>query len=69
MDYHITRSKVDALREMIRKYPPYDESSEEMNCFDGKYDRHRLASTNATSILKALGLSIDDQNDYGDIPE
>ncbi len=67
MDLNITKSKIDELRQCIKKYKPYEEDDPILEMFDGKCDVYRMKATTAKRILEHFGINPYDDNDYGNI--
>ncbi len=67
MALDITRKLIDECRLALREAKPYTEEE----IFDGseESDGARRKATAAKNILKHLGLSLTDPDDYGDITD
>lgn len=63
----ITRKQIDECRDALKKAKPYTEKE----IFDGseESDGARRKATYAKNILEHFGLSLTDENDYGNIVE
>jgi hypothetical protein len=69
MALNITRSDIDKLREMVKKYEPFALDDPVLNETDGNADINRIKATHALMALNELGIDPYDENDYGDLKE
>ena len=67
MDSDITRAEIDKLRQKLKEGKPY--TDEEIFSGIEHMDFYRFIATAAKDVLTYYGLSLTDENDYGDIKE
>lgn len=66
----ITKSEIDAMRQWLKHYAPYDENDPIFSAYDGELqpaEPERMKATSAKRVLEAYGIDPYDDNDYGNI--